>query len=418
MTSPLSDARVVLGVCGGIAAYKSAELCRLLDKAGAQVSVMMTASACRFIAPLTFHALTGRPVLTDLYAMAGDHGDGHGIDHIRVADSADVVVLAPATATTIARLAAGLADDAVAAVCLATRAKMVLAPAMNVNMWQHPITQRNVATIAAREGVTVCGPGAGFLACRWTGPGRMAEPADIVEATARALTVQDLANRTVVVTAGPTREAIDPMRFLSNRSTGKMGVAIARSALRRGARVILVAGPMATELLPAAEVIRAHSAREMEAAVRDAASAADVVIMAAAVADFRAAEIAPQKLAKGDVIRGGATLALAANPDILAGLGKARAETGGRRPILVGFAAETVGGDALIARARQKLTTKQVDLICANDVSAKDAGFASEHNRVVLVGPTTAEALPLLTKDDVAAAILDRVVDLISAVDG
>jgi phosphopantothenoylcysteine decarboxylase / phosphopantothenate---cysteine ligase len=282
---PLAGARVVVGVAGGIAAYKAAELVRLLDKAGAEVEVAMTARAQRFVGPMTFQALTRRPVFTDLFSLTEEATIGH----IQLADRADLVVIAPATASALARLAAGQADDAVTAVVLATRAPVLVAPSMNTNMWAHPLTQANVARLVEVARYHVVGPGSGFLACRWTGPGRLAEPADIVEAAAQVLAPQDLAGRRIVVTAGPTHEAIDPARFLGNRSSGKMGVALAAAARRRGATVTLILGPSAVAPPIGVDVIAVESAAQLEAAVRAAADGVDAIIMAAAVADYRPA---------------------------------------------------------------------------------------------------------------------------------
>jgi phosphopantothenoylcysteine decarboxylase/phosphopantothenate--cysteine ligase len=338
------------------------------------------------------------------------------IGHIQVADRADLVIIAPATANTIARMAAGLANDPLSAAVLATRAPILVAPAMNTNMWDRPVTQANVAKLQARDGVHVVGPGAGFLACRWTGPGRLAEPADILEAAARVLTADDLGGRRVVVSAGPTRESIDPARFVGNRSSGKMGYALARAAARRGARVLLVSGPVALEPPLGVEVSRVVSAADMEQKVRAAAPGADVVIMAAAVADFRPRSAAETKLKKENLLgaaAGGAgpALELEVTADILAGLGQDRADSGAARPLLVGFAAET---DDVLENARAKLAKKRCDLVIANDVSLPDAGFAVDTNRVTIVGKDDAEAVGLASKDEIAHAILDRVVELLS----
>ncbi len=398
MAAPLHGARIVLGVSGGIAAYKSAFLLRLLVKAGATVQVVMTRAAREFVGPATFQALSHRPVFTDLF----DLGQESQIGHIQVADGADLIIIAPATASTIARLSAGVADDALAAVVLATRAPILLAPSMNVNMWHNPVTQQNLRRLIDR-GMGTVGPGTGFLACDWTGPGRMAEPADIVEAAMHALTPDDLAGRTVVVSAGPTREPVDPVRYLSNRSSGKMGYALATAAARRGATVRLVSGPVEVTAPAGVEVVPVETATEMEAAVAAAAAGADVVVMAAAVADFRPAEMAAGKLKK-QALGKSPTLALTRTPDVLAGLGARRGDA--RRPLLVGFAAET---ESVVAEARRKLTDKGCDLVVANDVSQPDAGFAVDTNRVVLVSATGDEPMELASKLEVAHAIWDRV---------
>jgi phosphopantothenoylcysteine decarboxylase/phosphopantothenate--cysteine ligase len=407
----LKGKHIVVGVAAGIAAYKAAELVRLLTKAGAQVQVVMTAKARHFIGELTFQALTGRPVFFDLFDLTQESEIGH----IQVADRADLVIIAPATANTIARLAAGMAADALGSVVLATRAPLLLAPSMNVNMWNHPLTQANVRRLVEVSGAAVVGPGDGFLACRWTGPGRLAEPSDIVEAAARLLTVRDLDGQVIVVSAGPTHEAVDPVRFVGNRSSGKMGFALARAAARRGAEVRLVAGPVSLPAPPGVEVIGVVDARSMDAAVREAASDASAVIMAAAVADFRPRALAGHKLKKEEMLAAGApTIALEPNPDILAGLGRRRAERGATRPILVGFAAET---ENVIENARKKLVSKRCDLVVANDVSEPDAGFEVDTNRVVLISADQVERFDVDSKDAIADRILDRVVALLAPPD-
>lgn len=404
-SAPLRGARIVLGVGGGIAAYKAAELVRLLDKAGAEVTVAMTARAQKFVGPMTFQALTRRPVFTDLWSLTEEATIGH----IQLADRADLVILAPASANLIARLAAGQADDAVSAVVLATRAPVLLAPSMNVNMWNHPITRANVQRLIDVAGYHVVGPGTGFLACQWTGPGRLAEPTDIVEAAAHVLSPQDLAGVRVVVSAGPTYEAIDPVRFLGNRSSGKMGVALAAAAQRRGATVTLVLGPSAVPPPIGVTTMNVESAAQMQWALADATRDADVVIMTAAVADFRPASAATHKLKRGEM-GSRATLELAQNPDLLADLG---AKRGARRtPLLVGFAAET---DDVVANAEKKLATKRCDLVVANDVTEPGAGFAVDTNRVTLVDARGATELPAGTKAEVAHRIFDHVVAMRAA---
>jgi len=313
-------------------------------------------------------------------------------------------VIAPATASSLARLAAGQADDAVTAVVLATRAPVLLAPSMNVNMWSHPLTRASVARLVEVAGYRVVGPGDGFLACRWTGPGRLAEPADIVEAAAHVLSPQDLAGKRVVVTAGPTYEAIDPARFIGNRSSGKMGAALAAAAQRRGAEVTLLLGPSAIAPPVGVTVVTIESAAQLEAALATAAEGADLIIMAAAVADYRPARPAAHKLKRGQL--GAKTeLALVANPDLLAGLGKRRGAK--KTPVLVGFAAET---QDVVANAQAKLAAKRCDLVIANDVSEPGAGFAVDTNRVTVVDHHGAVELPAGTKAEVAHRILDRVV--------
>jgi phosphopantothenoylcysteine decarboxylase/phosphopantothenate--cysteine ligase len=398
---PLRGRNLVVGVCGGIAAYKAAELVRLFVKAGADVHVIMTRAATEFIRELTFQTLSGHPVATELFDLTQESEIGH----IRLADRADLLVIAPATADTIARLAAGMADDLLTTVALATKAPLLLAPAMNVNMWEHPIVRANVLRLVEAVGAQVVGPGAGFLACRWTGPGRLAEPADIVEAAGRTLTRKDLDRRRVLVTAGPTHEAIDSVRFLANRSSGKMGYAVARAAAARGAEVTLVSGPTALPPPLGVEVVKVGSALELAEATRGRAGDSDVVVMAAAVADFRMTQVTEGKLKK-DQLGESPRLDLRRNPDILAELGRAR-HASARRPLLVGFAAET---SDLLAGARAKLETKGCDLVVANDVSQPDAGFEVDTNRVTIVGPgETVVALPLATKDEIAHLLLDRV---------
>lgn len=404
---PLAQRTIVLGVSGGIAAYKAVELLRLLTKAGASVHVIMTGRARHFVGELTFQALSGHPVFSDLFNLTQESDIGH----IQVADRADLIIVAPATADVIARMSAGMADDALTAVILASRAPRLLAPSMNVNMWENPLTQANVRRLMDVAGARVVGPGDGFLACRWIGPGRMAEPADILEAAMRVLTPQDLAGKRVVITAGPTHERVDPVRFLGNRSSGKMGYALAGAAARRGARVELVSGPVSLEPPLGVTTTQVGDARAMEAAVRAAAEGADAVIMAAAVADFRPRDMAEHKLKKTET-GGELTLVLEPNPDILAGLGAWRQQRGTSRPLLIGFAAETRN---LVEYARDKLRRKGCDLVVANDVSAADAGFSVDTNRVILVDADWCESLDLASKAEIAHGILNRVVALLAA---
>ncbi len=398
--TPLSGARVVVGVGGGIAAYKAAELVRLLDKAGAIVEVAMTRRAREFVTPMTFQALTRRPVFTDLWNLT----DEATIGHIQLADRADLVVLAPASANLIARLASGRADDPVTAIVLATRAPVVLAPSMNVNMWNHALTRANLQRLVDVAGYHVVGPGDGFLACRWTGPGRLAEPADILEGAAHVLSAQDLRGVKVVVTAGPTYEPIDPVRFVGNRSSGKMGVAIAAAAQRRGAIVRLVLGPSAVPPPVGVTTMNVENATQLQWALNDATRDADVVVMTAAVADYRPEQEAKQKLKRGE-LGPRATIELVQNPDLLAELGKKRGAN--RTPLLVGFAAETTD---VIGNAEKKLATKRCDLVVANDVTEPGSGFAVDTNRVTLVDRSGALELPAGTKGEVAHRILDHVV--------
>jgi len=403
--APLKDARIVVGVAGGIAAYKAAELVRLLDKAGAHVEVAMTARAQKFIGPMTFQALTRRPVFTNLFDLTEEGTIGH----IQLADRADLVIVAPATANAIARLAAGLADDAVSAVVLATRAPVLVAPSMNVNMWNHPLTEANLLRLIDVAGYHVVGPGDGFLACRWTGPGRLAEPADIVEAAAHVLSSHDLGGVRVVVTAGPTYEPIDPVRFVGNRSSGKMGVAIAAAAQRRGAKVTLILGPSALPPPIGVTTMSVENATQLQWALNDATKDADVVVMTAAVADYRPEKEAKQKIKRGQ-LGPKATIELVQNPDLLAELGKKRGTK--KTPLLVGFAAET---DDVIGNAEKKLVSKKCDLVVANDVTEAGSGFAVDTNHVTLVDTSGAIEVPAGSKAEVAHRILDHVVAMRAA---
>jgi phosphopantothenoylcysteine decarboxylase/phosphopantothenate--cysteine ligase len=399
---PLRGARVVVGVAGGIAAYKAAQLVRLLDKAGAQVDVAMTARAQKFVGPMTFQALTRRPVFTDLFSLTEEATIGH----IQLADQADLVVIAPATASTLARLAAGQADDAVTAVVLATRAPVLLAPSMNVNMWGHPLTRANVVRLVEVAGYRVVGPGDGFLACRWTGPGRLAEPDDIVEAAAHLLAPQDLAGKRIVVTAGPTHEAIDPARFLGNRSSGKMGAALAAAAQRRGAEVTLLLGPSAIAPPVGVTVVGFETAAQLEVALTAAAQGADAIIMAAAVADYRPAAVAPSKLKKdqlGDTL----TMELVRNPDVLASLAANRP---GPDQVVIGFAAETESDpQRLLALGREKIARKGADFLVLNEVGFH-RGFGPGDTAVTVIDRSGAVVGAASgAKPSVAAAILDLV---------
>jgi phosphopantothenoylcysteine decarboxylase/phosphopantothenate--cysteine ligase len=400
---PLAGANVLVGVAGGIAAYKAAELVRLLDKAGATVDVAMTKRAQEFVGAMTFQALTRRPVFTDLFSLTEEATIGH----IALADRADLVIIAPATANTIARMAAGMTDDALTSIVLATQAPVLLAPSMNTNMWANPLTQVNLRKLMEVAGHRVVGPGDGFLACRWTGPGRLAEPADILEAAAHVLSRQDLTGRRLVVTAGPTYEAIDPARFVGNRSSGKMGAAIAAAAQRRGAEVTLILGPSSVPEPVGVAIVRVESALDLQDALATAAKSADVIVMSAAVADYRPAKPAAHKLKRSELGQKTA-IELVANPDLLAGLGKQRGAK--KAPLLVGFAAET---NDVIANATKKLASKKCDLVVANDVSEAGAGFGVDTNRVTLVDAAGSIDLPAGPKTHVAHGILDRVVALL-----
>jgi phosphopantothenoylcysteine decarboxylase/phosphopantothenate--cysteine ligase len=396
-------ALIALGVTGGIGAYKSVEVCRGLQKRGHDVVAVMTRAATRFVGPLTFEAITRRPVITSQW-KPGANAD---IEHIAIADDIALLLVAPCTANVIGKLANGIADDFLSSLYLATKAPVLIAPAMNTNMLAHPAVQRNLQMLAAR-GVQFVEPGEGYLACGWIGKGRLAEPDDIVTAAERIVSPRDsvLRGRRVVVTAGPTYEDIDPVRYVGNRSSGRMGFAVAAAAHARGANVTLVTGPTTIEPPLADELVRVRRATEMRDVVLRAAEHADVVIMAAAVADYTPVEPAEEKIAKGDAPL---TLTLQRTPDILADLGRLSA----RRPtplVLVGFAAET--GD-LLRKARAKRSRKNVDLIVANDVTTPGAGFEVETNAVTIISADQEQTLPLQSKARVAEAILDRVEQLL-----
>ncbi|MEW6595093.1 MAG: bifunctional phosphopantothenoylcysteine decarboxylase/phosphopantothenate--cysteine ligase CoaBC [Thermodesulfobacteriota bacterium] len=395
----LADKEILLGVCGGIAAYKACDWTRALRREGAAVTVVMTESASRFVASLTFAALSGRPVYGSMFAAE----EAERIPHITLARQADAVLIAPATARTIARLAHGLADDLLATVVLATTARVVVCPAMNSQMYRHPATQANLAKLR-KYGYTVVEPACGTMACGEEGPGRLVEWEEARQALLAALSRQDLADLDVLVTAGPTWEPLDPARMLTNRATGRMGYAVAAAARQRGAHVTLVSGPTGLATPAGVEVIRVTSALEMHREVTARAAKMDVVVKTAAVADFRPATSSTKKIKKGAAAT---TIALAANPDILKELGEKKAKAK-RFPLLVGFAAES---DNLRAEARKKLKAKNLDLIVANDITATDAGFAAPTNRVLLIDRNGNEQeLPLLGKEETAHRIWDAVV--------
>ncbi|HZP46796.1 MAG TPA: bifunctional phosphopantothenoylcysteine decarboxylase/phosphopantothenate--cysteine ligase CoaBC [Candidatus Binataceae bacterium] len=389
----LVDRNIVLGVSGGIAAYKACELVRLLTTAGAQVRVMMTRNAQEFITPLTLQTLSRHPVATATFDLTQESEIGH----IRLADTADAIVIAPATANLIAKAANGLADDIVTTVLLAAQCPIAFAPAMNVHMYAHPTVTENLARLRAR-GAVIIEPGAGALACGYEGQGRLADPAIIVEELAAMLSAHDLAQERILITAGPTQEAIDPVRFISNRSTGKMGFAIARAAWRRGAEVRLIAGPSTLPTPHGVERIDVTSAGELLSATASNFPWCSTLIMAAAVADFRPERAAPQKIKKNS---SGMTLALAPIADEMPRLA---AKKGDR--IMIGFAAET---EELEVNALDKLRRKQLDLIVGNDVSRADAGFAVDTNIVTMLGADGGrETTPKLSKEEVGDLILDR----------
>ena len=395
MTQRLEGKAVVVGLSGGIACYKAAELVRLLVRGGASVHVMMTAAAREFLTPLTLQTLSGHPVATHTFDLTQESQIGH----IQLADRADAIIVAPATANVIGKIANGIADDLLTTVVLATRAPLLVAPSMNVNMYENPVVQENLERLRARH-IRVVEPGEGFLACGWEGKGRLAEPDVLVAEVERALSPQDLRGERVVVTAGPNREPIDPVRFISNRSTGKMGFAVAAAAWRRGADVALIAGPTS---LPTPHGVRRRdvtTAEEMRQAVEAEFEACTLLFMAAAVADYRPSQVAPQKLKKKP---GPMQLDLTRTVDILGTLAPRK----GAR-FIVGFAAET---DNVLANAERKLAEKHLDLMVANDVAASDTGFAVDTNAVTIIdrnGQHT--AVPLMSKDDVADRIIDRVV--------
>lgn len=394
---------IALGVTGGIGAYKAVEIARGLQKQGHDVVAIMTRSARRFVQPLTFEAITRHPVITTQW-KPGANAD---IEHIAIASTADLLLIAPATANTIGKFAHGIADDFLSSLYLATRALVIMAPAMNTNMFEHPAVQENMRILAER-GVRFVDPGAGYLACGWIGKGRLAEPEDVVAFVQQALRpLGHLTGRRVLVTAGPTFEDLDPVRFIGNRSSGRMGYAIAAEAAQRGASVTLISGPTHIDAPPAAQLVKVRSAADMHAAVMQQASEADVIVMAAAVADYAPERVAGQKIAKGD---GPLTVALARTKDILGDLGRLPSRAKDRRPLLVGFAAET---HDVIEHARAKLSRKAVDLIVANDVSQAGRGFDVETNAVTLIDNEQTEDVALGSKATVAGRVLDRVEELL-----
>ena len=395
--------KVAVGVTGGISAYKVAELVRELQQKGLEVQVIMTAHAQEFVRPLTFAALTGQKVITQMFGSQQQEANVESaIEHIAVAQSIDLLVVAPATADVLAKMAQGIADDFLTTLYLATKAPVVVAPAMNVNMWEHPATQENLERLRQR-GVRIVEPDSGYLACGMMGPGRLASTSAIVERVAEVLGLrQDLKNEVVLVTAGPTREAIDPVRYISNRSSGKMGYAVAEAAQRRGARTLLVSGPTALRPPEGVELIPVTTAAEMRAAVLERLPEATVVIKAAAVADFRPQQRAPQKIRKTNKTF---PLLLEPTADILSEIVRQKGDC-----IVVGFAAET---ENLAASARAKLKAKHLDLLAANDVSQAESGIDSDYNTVTILGRNGLERhLPRLNKIEVANEILNEVVKL------
>lgn len=390
--------RILLGVTGGIAAYKAAELARRLICAGAQVKVAMTKAATEFVGPLTFQALTGERVAA---AMFGPEAEP--LEHVSLGQEVDAIVLAPATANLIGKLAAGIGDDLLTTILLAATKPVLLCPAMNVEMWRNAVVQENLARLKAR-GLMVMEPASGELACGAVGLGRLPEPELIVEAAARLVSRQDFSGRRVLATAGPTHEDCDPVRFLTNRSSGKMGYALAKVAWRRGAEVSLVSGPSHLSPPYGVERVWVRSAQEMLAAVKERFVTSDVLLMAAAVGDYRPVNCELKKIKRG---RDESQIQVVQNPDILRQISQIR-----QRQVVVGFAAET---HDLEAEARRKLKEKNLDFIVANDVTRKDAGFAVDTNQVTILSPDEKpERLPLLSKEEVAGRILDRVAAILA----
>jgi phosphopantothenoylcysteine decarboxylase/phosphopantothenate--cysteine ligase len=395
--------KIALGVSGGIAAYKAAEIVRLLQDRGIRVQVVMTRAAQEFVRPLTFAALSGEKVITDMFGSGSGSEQANvesAIEHIAIAQAIDALLVAPATADVLARFAQGIANDFLSTLYLATTAPVVVAPAMNVNMWTHAATQANLETLR-RRGVRIVEPGQGYLACGMTGAGRLAENETIVAAVMEALgAAQDLAGETVLVTAGPTREKIDPVRYLTNRSSGRMGYAIAEAALRRGAHVLLVSGPTAISAPGAAEFTPVETAEEMRAAVLKLLPEATVVIKTAAVADFKPKAAAGEKIKR----KGEMTLELEPTADILAEVARSKTSQ-----IVIGFAAET---ENVLENARQKLVSKSLDAIVVNDVSREGVGFDSDRNAVTIISASEVIEVPETSKWEVAHRVLDQVVKL------
>ncbi len=390
----LKDRQILLGVSGGIAAYKACELVRLLIKAGAQVEVVMTENAARFVPPLTFETLSGHPVHTGMF-------DKHSnpLVHIELADRAELLVIAPATANIIGKIANGVADDLLTTLYLATKAKVLVCPAMNVNMYEHAAVRENLARLKAR-GVEVLEPESGELACGWEGKGRLPDPDLIAEACEYLLAPKNFTGKKIMVTAGPTREALDPVRFISNRSSGKMGYALARAARANGAEVMLISGPSALRPPLGVKRVSVESAEDMRKACEKYSRDADIVIMAAAVSDFRPRAEAKSKIKKE---KGMAQLELEKTPDVIAEMGKQKRKD----QILVGFAAET---EELVKNAQKKLKEKNLDMIVANDVSKKGAGFDVDTNiATILPKRGRIEYLPKLTKLELSYRIMDSI---------
>lgn len=399
MSSEMKKPCVVLGVTGGIAVYKACELLRLLQKRGIDVFVVMTQNACRFVAPLTFETLSGHPVAVDTF----DRPQTWEVEHIALAKRADLFLIAPATANIIGKMACGIADDMLSTTVMATRAPVLVAPAMNTGMWENAAVQQNVKTLRAR-GIEIVAPVSGHLACGDNGAGKLENVAVIAERACELLFAKkDMEGLRVMVTAGPSREALDPVRYISNRSSGKMGYAIAQAAQKRGAEVTLLSGPVAIEAPQGVKLVPFTTTQELLDRASELAQEQDLLIQAAAPADYRAKEIAPQKIKK----QGGEpmTFTLVENPDVAATLGKAKRSG----QVFVGFAAET---NDVLAHARDKLARKNLDMIVANDVTRPGAGFDVDTNIVTLITKDGQEALPMMSKAEVAQRILDRALAL------
>lgn len=399
MSSEMKKPCVVLGVTGGIAVYKACELLRLLQKRGIDVFVVMTQNACRFVAPLTFETLSGHPVAVDTF----DRPQTWEVEHIALAKRADLFLIAPATANIMGKMACGIADDMLSTTVMATRAPVLVAPAMNTGMWENAAVQQNVKTLRAR-GVEIVAPVSGHLACGDSGAGKLEDVAVIAERACELLFAKkDMEGLRVMVTAGPSREALDPVRYISNRSSGKMGYAIAQAAQKRGAEVTLLSGPVAIEAPQGVKLVPFTTTQELLDRASELAQEQDLLIQAAAPADYRAKEIAPQKIKK----QGGEpmTFTLVENPDVAATLGKAKRSG----QVFVGFAAET---NDVLAHARDKLARKNLDMIVANDVTRPGAGFDVDTDIVTLITKDGQEALPMMSKAEVAQRILDRALAL------
>ena len=399
MSSETKKPCIVLGVTGGIAVYKACELLRLLQKRGIDVFVVMTQNACRFVAPLTFETLSGHPVAVDTF----DRPQTWEVEHIALAKRADLFLIAPATANIMGKMACGIADDMLSTTVMATRAPVLVAPAMNTGMWENAAVQQNVKTLRAR-GVEIVAPVSGHLACGDNGAGKLEDVAVIAERACELLFAKkDMEGLRVMVTAGPSREALDPVRYISNRSSGKMGYAIAQAAQKRGAEVTLLSGPVAIEAPQGVKLVPFTTTQELLDRASELAQEQDLLIQAAAPADYRAKEVAPQKIKK----QGGEpmTFTLVENPDVAATLGKAKRSG----QVFVGFAAET---NDVLAHARDKLARKNLDMIVANDVTRPGAGFDVDTNIVTLITKDGQEALPMMSKAEVAQRILDRALAL------